>query len=60
LLRNYECEMKRIQEFLGVAYEVVRPLTYKQSGQPLSRAISNYVELKEQFQGTSWEAFFED
>jgi len=57
---DYENEMKRIQEFLGVDYEVVKPLTHKQSSQPLSRAISNYFELKERFKGTPWEEFFED
>lgn len=60
LSSDYESEMKRIQEFLGVDYQVVRPLTYKQIHQPLSRAISNYFELKERFRGTSWEEFFED
>ena len=60
LTYNYKGEMKRIQDFLGVDYEVVKPLTHKQSGQPLSRAILNYFELKERFKGTGWEEFFED
>lgn len=60
LSNDYENEMKRIQEFLGVDYEVVTPSTYKQSNQPLSKAISNYFELKEKFKGTPWEEFFED
>jgi LPS sulfotransferase NodH len=60
LSRNYENEVKRIQEFLGVNYESVKPSTYKQSSQPLSKAISNYVELKEQFKNTPWEEFFEE
>lgn len=60
LSNDYKNEMKRIQEFLGVDYEVVRPSTYKQSNQPLSKAISNYFELKEKFKGTPWEEFFED
>jgi len=51
--------MKRIQEFLGVDYEAVQPATYKQSRLPLAVAISNYAELKERFNGTPWEMFFE-
>lgn len=60
LSNNYASELKRIQEFLGVNYEAVKPTTYKQSKQPLSKAISNYYELKERFEGTPWEVFFED
>jgi len=60
LSRDYQSEMKRVQDFLGVDYEFVKPSTYKQSRQPLSRAISNYFELKERFTGTPWEEFFED
>jgi hypothetical protein len=52
--------MQRIQEFLGVDCEAVVPLTYKQSNQPLSEAISNYFELKEKFVDSPWEDFFED
>lgn len=60
LSSNYESEMRRIQEFLGVDYEVVKPTTYRQSNLPLSEAISNYLELKRRFRGTPWEEFFED
>jgi LPS sulfotransferase NodH len=60
LSHNYTSEMKRIQHFLGVDCEIVKPITYKQSQQPLSEAIANYYELKERFQGTPWEEFFED
>jgi len=60
LTRDYGTEMKRIQEFLGVNYEVVRPSTYKQSNLSISEAISNYLELKEKFKDTPWEKFFED
>lgn len=57
---DYQSEMKRVQDFLGVNYEFVKPSTYKQSSQSLSRAISNYFELRERFTGTPWEEFFED
>ncbi len=60
LCNHREREMKRIQEFLGVDYEIVEPSTYKQSKQLLSKAISNYFELKKQFRGTPWEEFFEE
>ena len=60
LVSNYQAEMKRIQEFLGVKYETVKPLTYKQTRQPLSKAIANYAELKQRFANTPWEIFFED
>jgi LPS sulfotransferase NodH len=60
LSNNYETEIKKVQDFLGVAYEPVKPLTYKQAQQSLKEAISNYFELKEKFAGTHWEGFFED
>ncbi len=58
--RDYETEMKPIQAFLGVSYEAVKPLTYKQSNQPLREVISNYDELKKRFKGTRWAGFFEE
>jgi LPS sulfotransferase NodH len=60
LAEDYEGEMKYLQRFLGVEYELIRPLTYKQSAQTLSQAISNYFELKEKFKGSPWECFFEE
>lgn len=53
-------EMERIQDFLGVPHETVRPSTYKQSNQRLSEIIANYFELKERFRSTPWQGFFED
>lgn len=60
LSSNCEQEMKRVQEFLEIDREPVKPSTYKQSNQPLSEAITNYFELKQRFQGTPWSDFFED
>lgn len=60
LASDHRGEMRRIQEFLGVDYEVVEPRTTKQSRRPLASSILNYFELKERFAGTSWEEFFED
>lgn len=60
LCRDFNGETKRIQEFLGVECEALKPSTYKQFTQPLSIAISNYLDLKRKFQGTTWEDFFEE
>jgi LPS sulfotransferase NodH len=60
LATDYVSEMQRLQAFLGVDIEEVKPETFKQSHQPLSRAITNYDELKERFAGSPWEPFFED
>jgi len=60
LAADYVREMRRIQDFLGVDLEEVKPETFKQSHQSLSKAITNYYELKERFAGSPWESFFED
>lgn len=60
LARNYVSESERIQEFLGIDARVLTPSTYKQTKKPLSKAISNYFELKEKFTRTEWAEFFED
>jgi LPS sulfotransferase NodH len=60
LSEDYETELKKIQDFLEVDYHPVKPLTYKQSRQPLKETLANYFELKQQFRGTPWEVFFED
>jgi len=60
LTSNRDGKTQRVQEFLGVSKKSLLPDTYKQAQQPLSKAISNYVQLKSQFKGTRWETFFED
>lgn len=60
LSSDYVSEMKRIQDFLGVDYEVTKPTTYKQRRVPLAKAILNYHELKERFHGTPWTEFFSE
>ena len=60
LSNDYQLQMKQIQSFLNLPPEEVLPTTYQQSRLPLSRAINNYLELKEKFKGTEWEDFFED
>jgi LPS sulfotransferase NodH len=56
--RQVECD--RILDFLGVQQ---RPLTtpmMKQRKSTLSDAIENYDDLKKDFAGTEWAAFFEE
>jgi LPS sulfotransferase NodH len=60
LANNYHREMQKIQAFLDVDYEPVTPQTFKQATLPLSKSITNYLELKEKFTGTPWEEFFTD
>jgi hypothetical protein len=60
LAQDYEREMARIQAFLGVDYQAVKPSTFKQSDQPLSKQIANYFELKKRFIDTPWAEFFEE
>ena len=60
LSTNHVREVKRIQEFLNVANENLKPNTHKQAHQPLHEAILNYSSLKKRFKGTPWYAFFED
>ncbi len=59
LARNHVVEMRRVQNFLGVPYQDLKPDTFRQSGETLQQAIANYDELRAQFAGTPWEAFFE-
>ncbi len=60
LSEDCERERKRVQEFLELEYEHLKPATVKQSYLPLSQSISNYFELKEKFANTPWAIFFED
>jgi LPS sulfotransferase NodH len=60
LAQNYQGEIGRVQRFLGLSLDAVTPKTHQQSDQPLSASVSNYYELKERFQGTEWQDFFEE
>jgi LPS sulfotransferase NodH len=60
LAQDYNAEMTRVQEFLGVPYAPVQPAIFKQSRQTLREAITNYDDLKRQFQLTPWADFFTD
>jgi LPS sulfotransferase NodH len=60
LARDFQVEMKRVQDFLEVKPQVLLPETHRQSDYPLPASIDNYYELKERFVGTDWQSFFED
>ncbi len=60
LSNNYVEEMRRIQRFLNVEYQAVKPATAKQGRRPLDQMIANYDELKNKFKNTPWEVFFEE
>lgn len=60
LAGDYENEIARIQSFLGVDYEPVRPPTAKRPKQPLAEQIANYSEIKAQLAGTPWAAFLDE
>jgi LPS sulfotransferase NodH len=60
LSQRYQTEIQRVQEFLGLCFEPVAPITFKQGILPLSKSITNYTELKEKFSGSAWEEFFTD
>jgi LPS sulfotransferase NodH len=60
LCTDYPSVMRQIQEFLEIDQETLEPATVKQSSLSLSESITNYFELKEQFQNTIWSIFFED
>ncbi len=60
LAADYEPEIHRLQRFLEVDPRPVKPQTYKQAQLPLSQAIENFAELRDRFQGSPWEGFFEE
>lgn len=60
LVRDFPGEIARVQRFLGVPDEPVRPRTRKQAAIPLTEAIANYGELQERFADTPWACFFDD
>jgi LPS sulfotransferase NodH len=60
LAQDYQSEIGRVQEFLGLPLEPLAPKTYKQAQLPLSESIYNFLELKGKFVGTPWEDFFEN
>jgi LPS sulfotransferase NodH len=60
LVAAAEAEMQVVQKFLRVKHQHLVPSTLKQASQPLSQAILNYAELKQQLKDTPWSTFFEE
>lgn len=57
---DYAGQMRRVEEFLNIGTEAVRPTTYKQTKSTLREVITNYDTLKQKFIDSEWESFFED
>jgi len=53
-----EDTFRRVQEFLGVDFQVITALTKKLQKEPASRFIENYDELKKYFSGSDYSQFF--
>jgi LPS sulfotransferase NodH len=57
---NYGPTMERVQEFLGLQLVALRPATRRQKAVRMSEKVANYEQLKADFAGTPWAAFFDD
>lgn len=60
LAGDYTGEALKVQQFLGLREEAVKPTIYKQAKRPLSESISNYDDLKNRFAGTEWSVYFDE
>lgn len=58
LAEDFPGQIKRIQRHLGVTPLTLPPITRKQRTTPISRAISNYRNLREQFAKTPYLKYF--
>jgi len=58
LVRNYNINIKKIHDILGVRDIVAHSLTQKQNQRNLSDIINNYDELKSYFRNSKWSVFF--
>lgn len=59
MLRDKEQTLSMIQDFLGLERQSLTTSLRKQQGRELKEVIENYDELKERFQGSEWEHFFQ-
>lgn len=57
---SYTAAIDRIQAFLGVRSEPIRPRTQRQRTRPLAESITNFRELQRRFRDTPWEAFLHE
>lgn len=60
LVADLEQEFRRVTEFLGVEYRQPKTDFKKQRTNSMREIVANYDELKAEFAGTEWEAFFDD
>jgi len=59
LVKNIDFHSQELQKFLKIPLKHLYVSTPKQSSIPLSQSISNYLELKERFEGSPWFDFFQ-
>jgi LPS sulfotransferase NodH len=59
IIGDYNNKIRNIQNFLGVDFELHKPIGKKQEVRPLSEVITNYNELRGRFINTEWSSFFE-
>jgi len=60
IVNNPETQLKKVTDFLGLSYFQPETHLKKQNPEKLYELINNYDELKNYFEHTPWEAFFED
>jgi LPS sulfotransferase NodH len=60
LVGDRNAMLQRVQEFLDVPVRPLTTNTKKQRKRPLSDAIDNYDDLRNELDGTPWETFFDD
>ncbi len=58
LCTDFETQLGRVQEYLGVPTQAVPVRTRKQSNGSLAENIANYAELKQHFHSSPWGRFF--
>lgn len=57
---DLEGETARLQRFLGLPQQPVRPTLVRQQTRPLSDMIANYAELERSLAGTRWAVYLDD
>ena len=60
LTSDFQRQMQRIQEFLGVEPMNMHPLSVRQNPEKMRELIVNYADLKNHFAGSEWEVFFKE
>lgn len=60
LCNDYGPTLNRVQEFLGLDVIELQPGTNRRATPKISEKVTNYDELKREFEGTPWAHFFDD